>query len=263
MRIIVLTVVAALMVSAGALGSAQTQPLRPPSPTSQASIFVGSLTAAERERVIEALADALQARYFDPEMGDRYANVIRANLAQGTYDAVVDPTAFCERVTADLQSVSKDAHLRLAPEGAFRVRRSSSGEAPVSARESGPIGMEETRMIGDVAYLRFNAFPDQPAVAERARRFLLAHADAKAVIIDVRPNRGGGIDVMGAILPLLYAQPTTLVRMDVRRRHPTSSDLRPAGCSFAGLLRRPSCDTTTWSCRTGPRLGSSMCRSSI
>jgi len=71
-------------------------------------------------------------------------------------------------------------------------------------------------MIGDVAYLRFNEFPEDPAVAKAARDFLVAHAGAKAVILDARPHRGGGFAVMNAILPLLYAQPTHLVRMDTR-----------------------------------------------
>ena len=71
-------------------------------------------------------------------------------------------------------------------------------------------------MIGDVAYLRFNEFPQGPVTGAAARAFLLAHADARAVILDLRPHRGGGQDAMDAILPLFYAQPVTLLRMDTR-----------------------------------------------
>lgn len=70
-------------------------------------------------------------------------------------------------------------------------------------------------MIGDVAYLRFNEFPGG-ASASKARSFLLAHADARAVVIDSRPNRGGRLDEMNAILPLLFSHPASLYRMEMR-----------------------------------------------
>jgi len=78
--------------------------------------------------------------------------------------------------------------------------------------------LEEARIIGDgIAYLRFNALANDPEVARQARAFLLEHADARAVIIDSRPNRGGTRMVMDAILPLFYREQTTLLRMDTRR----------------------------------------------
>jgi C-terminal processing protease CtpA/Prc len=142
--------------------------------------------------------------------------MLRAHLASGAYDRLTDPPAFASAVTADLQSVAKDGHLRLALQSSFARRAPAPADAPLSTRASGPPGLEEARMIGDVAYLRFNEFPEEPGTAQAARRFLISHADAKAVIIDSRPNRGGGLGVMDAILPLLYAKKTHLLRMDTR-----------------------------------------------
>jgi C-terminal processing protease CtpA/Prc len=96
-------------------------------------------------------------------------------------------------------------------------------------------------MIGEVAYLRFNAFPQDPASGAAARAFLVAHANARAVIVDARPLRGGGQAVMDALLPLFYAQPATLVRMDTRAEAdggeaPSVSMVRQP--SPAGIVRR-------------------------
>jgi C-terminal processing protease CtpA/Prc len=59
-------------------------------------------------------------------------------------------------------------------------------------------------------------FPSDGTAAKPARDFLLAHANARAVIIDARPHRGGGLEEMDAILPLLYPKKTHLLRMDTR-----------------------------------------------
>jgi C-terminal processing protease CtpA/Prc len=211
MRRLLLAVGTALVVAAGA-GAMQAQP----APAPAAAAPARPMDAAERRDVVEKLAKALEANFVFPEVGTRYAAMLRANLAAGAYDGLTDPTAFGDKVTADLQAVARDGHLRLATQEAFSRPRPPAASVPASARPNGPAGLEEARMIGDVAYLRFNQFPDDPAIAQAARSFLLAHADARAVIIDARPHRGGGLGVMNAILPLLYPQPTHLLRMDVR-----------------------------------------------
>ncbi|MBA3811363.1 MAG: S41 family peptidase [Caulobacteraceae bacterium] len=195
-----------------------------------------ALSADERRGAIEQLSKVLENDFVFPDVGARYAAILRANLAGGAYDSLTDPTAFGERVTADLQAVAKDGHLRLAPQEVFAQRRPPPADAPASTRPSGPPGLEEAKMIGDVAYLRFNEFPEDPAVAAAARRFLLAHADAKAVIIDARPHRGGGLGVMDAILPLLYARETHLVRMDTRASVADSGPMQDGPT----LVRQPS-----------------------
>lgn len=192
--------------------------------------------AAERTRVVEELAAALDANFVFPEIGARYAAMLRANLTSGRYDGLSDPAAFAETVTADLQAVAKDGHLRLALQSTFARRSAPPPDAALSTRANGPPGLEEAKMIGRIAYLRFNEFPANPETAASARRFLLEHADAKAVIIDVRPNRGGGLAVMDAILPLLYSSRTVLVRTDAR----ASADQRGGFGSSPTLILRPS-----------------------
>jgi hypothetical protein len=206
----------AALVLAGVAGPLHAQSTASPAPA--APVAVKPVDAAERRDVLERLAKTLEDQFVFPEVGARYAAMLRANLAAGAYDGLTDPAAFGAKITADLQAVASDGHLRLAPRSAFERPRPPAAEAPASTRATGPAGLEQAKMIGDVAYLRFNMFPADAAepAARDARAFLLAHADAKGVILDSRPNRGGGMGVMDAILPLLYAQKTTLVRMDTR-----------------------------------------------
>lgn len=192
-----------------------------------------ALSAVQQRDVLTRLADLLEARYLDPSTGARYARRLRAQIADGAYCAVTDPAAFGVRVTAGLQAVAPDRHLRLAPKEIFSRPR-VIGDAPPSPRQAVPDGLEEAKMIGDVAFLRFNMFPADPASGEAARAFLLAHSDARAVIIDARPLRGGGATVMDALLPLFYAQPTKLLRMEMRASGPDDD-----GQASATMVRQP------------------------
>ena len=174
------------------------------------------MNAAERSDIVTRLATYLAAHYVSADIGARYAAMLKARLAGGAYDRATDAAVFAATLTSDLQAVASDRHLRIGLKATFDQPRQLPGDAPLSTRASGPPGLEEAKMIGTVAYLRFNAFPDEPQSAERSRAFLLAHADATAVIIDCRPNRGGGLSVMNAILPLLYHRRSVQVRMDTR-----------------------------------------------
>ncbi len=191
-------------------GLAQTEPAK--AVDAVASVAAErAMDAAEQAQTLEQLAKELQENFLFPEVATRYAAMLRANLANNKYAHLTDPVAFGKQVTSDLQAVAPDGHLKLAPESSFA--RNQRAPKPGQAA---PVALFEQKMIGNVAYLRFNLFPDDKAVAAEARQFLLNHAEASAVIIDARHNRGGNLTIMDQIFPLLYAKPATLVRMDTR-----------------------------------------------
>lgn len=188
-------------------------------------------SVTERAQTVSMLADALAAMYLRPDFGVRYADALRANLTRGAYEELSEQKAFAEKVTADLQAISPDVHLRLLSNEIFR--RDPEPNAP--AGTGLPEGIEEMRMIGGVAYLRFDAFPHDPRTAPAARAFLLKNANAKAVIIDARPLPGGGIEVMDAILPLFYDRRTVLASLDTR----AAADAESPFSDGSTLVRRP------------------------
>src|SRR5277367_3763038 len=136
----------------------------PPSPRLAAALTAKPATAdpmpetpldtAERAAVVEQLARLLAARYVFPDVAARYAAMLRENLAKGAYDGIADPDALGKQVTADLQALSPDLHLRLATAKAFGAKRRAVESGGVGPRPSAL----EAKMIGDVAYLKFNFF---------------------------------------------------------------------------------------------------------
>jgi hypothetical protein len=170
------------------------------------------LTVAERDEVLEQLAKEVEAKFVFPDVAVSYAKMLREHKQANAYAELSDPIAFAAKVTTDLQAVSADGHLRLSFNPSRDLSPGGIAPPPGAPREA----LAETRMIRGFAYLKFTSFPNDPEVAARARQFLLDHADARGVILDARDSRGGTTMVMDAILPLFFAERTTLMRMDTR-----------------------------------------------
>jgi hypothetical protein len=208
-----------------------------------------------------ALADLLETGYVIPEIGKRYAAMLRQKAAAGAYKDIADPADLGQRLTADLLAVSPDRHLRVVPAAMLGPNdrpqpRPADGTKPQPAATPprAPAGPQPLRRIAiedagwiakDVAYIRFTGFPDDPETAVVCDRFMREHAAAKAVIIDSRYNGGGGIVQMNAMLPYLYAKPTVLVQMEMvasiakARGNPFDGDafIRPASGASSGIIR--------------------------
>jgi hypothetical protein len=208
-----------------------------------------------------ALANFLETGYVIPDIGKRYAAMLRQKVADKAYAGITDPGELGERLTADLATVSVDRHLRVVPAAMLgpndRPRpqpADGAAKPPAAAPQRAPAGPPPRRRVAiedagwvakDVAYIRFTEFPDDPETATACDRFMREHATAKAVIIDSRYNGGGGIVQMNAMLPYLYAKPTVLVQMEMvasiakARGNPFDGDafIRPASGAASGIIR--------------------------
>lgn len=158
------------------------------------------------------LADELEKAFVYPEQGRRYAEALRAHVASGKY-AAMSQTAAAERITADLQAVAADGHLRVEriPEQQGDGRRGPGPRADFPLLEQGGW------IAPGIAFLRINAFMRDDAQTAAVAKFMADHADAKAIIFDLRTHRGGGLDQMDVIFPWLFDKETRLATMAMRR----------------------------------------------
>jgi hypothetical protein len=213
--------IAALALLCAVTGSAVAGQVPPPaSPAAADATPESPITAAEVRATALDFAATLEESYVFPDVARRYAAALREKAKSGAYDQLGTAGAFAERVTADLRAVSADNHLRLwvggpPPPGAGPVQRPAAASAAPPPRPRQPI--EDAQWLAPgIAYVRFTVFPPEPEVTRAAAAFMVAHADAKTLIFDIRTHRGGGLDQMDAIFPYLFAKPTPLVAMDTR-----------------------------------------------
>lgn len=164
--------------------------------------------------VAEAYAALLARDYVYPETGERYAAAIRAGIKAGRY-APLTGEELGRAIDADVNAVSPDGHLRLRTPLAAPPPGAAPGAAPTPRPKKVPV--EQPGWIAPgIAFIRFNLFPDDAAVTAEAAKFMADHADAKAIIFDIRTHNGGGLDQMDVIFPWLFGKETRLVTMATR-----------------------------------------------
>ncbi len=225
----------AALAAAGALGAAASAVAQPGPPPTPADL------PTTRSGAVERLAQDLGENYSIPEIGKLYAAALRKHLASGDYDKAADTEALAKQLTADLQAVHPDKHIRVTLQG---DEPGGPGHAGGPPRE--PLkGVEETRWIEPgIAYIRFSLFSGSPEEIAAVKAFMDEHVAAKAIIIDARGHHGGGLDEMNVMLPYLYAKKTVLVDMDVseaavkRLGEPPPDDNMVTIKGPPGILRR-------------------------
>ena len=202
-----------------------------PAPPASAPRTPAADTDADRAAAVNRLAAMLEENYVFPEYGRQYAEALRRKAAAGGYANAGDPAAFAQALTADLQAVHPDLHLRIRPAGAGPTMRFGPGPGPGAG--PGPAGGPRPRLmlggpdaataigrsgwIADgIAYIELRLFPGTDESIATIRRFMADHRNARAIIFDIRGHHGGGPAEMDAIFPYLFGEETLLVGMDTR-----------------------------------------------
>src|SRR5213592_2976296 len=72
-----------------------------------------TIDAAERRTVIDGIIDRLKQAYVFPDTAVAMERAMRARQRRGEYDRITSAQVFAESLTAHLQAVSRDRHLRV------------------------------------------------------------------------------------------------------------------------------------------------------
>lgn len=168
--------------------------------------------AAARAQVIDSILKRLNSSYVFPEVAKKMEAAVRERAAKGEYDSVASSRAFAEKLTADLQAVSHDKHLRVRysyeplPERGER-REPTAEEREQFRREVNWMnhGFNKVeRLPGNVGYIEFRGFMDEEAGAETVAAAFNFLANTDALIIDLRQNGGGNPAMVALICSYLF-----------------------------------------------------------
>lgn len=176
------------------------------------------LDGAARRRVVENIVGELRAKYVLPGAVRGLEEHLRAKLRTGAYDAITDVRRFAAALTQDLREASKDSHLFVTydPEmekalASFHPGPSSElQELPPSAERldewrRGNYGFAKVEILsGNVGYLDLREFVDLNYSKEAAVAAMNFLSNADAVIIDLRHNHGGFVNLKNFIISYFY-----------------------------------------------------------
>ena len=155
-----------------------------------------TLDTTTRSHVIEQSLRHLRDAYVFPEVAIAMEEAVRDRIARNEYDRIDSAAAFATKLTADLQAISRDKHLRVLHSrgGAAPQRRMGS---EIDDDSFGFAGVE--RLPGNVGYIDLRSFSPATLASGKAAEAMNLIADTDALVIDLRQN-GGGDPAMVALL---------------------------------------------------------------
>lgn len=172
--------------------------------------FVTACGGDRRTAAIEQLAELIESDFIYPEIGRQYAAELGRRLATDAYADLTTEAEVAAAVTADLQRIHPEGHLRLMPPDAH------DGASGATDRAA-PTGVGKAEWLAPgVACLRLHAFTGSEQELTRLREVMNQFSSATTLILDVREYRGGTPMEGDVVFSWLFDKPTPLLWMDVR-----------------------------------------------
>jgi hypothetical protein len=170
----------------------------------------------EKKEIVETISQLLEDNYVYPDLGEKFGEKFIEIFELGEFDTITDAKEFGETVTAALQKIMNDKHVkfRLIEASDLGENKAGSLHHPVRLYHLG-----QTEHLGflrldwieeEIGYMDFRRFYS-PTEAKKmlvgAIKFL---SRANAIIIDLRNNQGGSADMIPLLSSYFLEHPTQL-----------------------------------------------------
>jgi hypothetical protein len=188
---------------------------------------IGSLdvTPTMQAKIVESLADHVTQRYFDADKAVKIAAALRQAQRNGEFNDISSPSQFALLLTSYLALSSNDQHIQVI----FRPDEVADFEfhnfPPPRKEDQSAIGwfidrlgryqanfgvQKVTQSDAGIGYLKLDGFFRPYLSAEKFAAAMDRLADSKALIIDLRNNRGGNRDSVALLASYFFDKPTHL-----------------------------------------------------
>ena len=172
------------------------------------------LTQKEQQTVIDSIGSKLNANYIFPEIATKMVSNMETKLKNGNYKSIQDPQEFATTLTTDLQTISKDKHIRVT----FAPGQIAEQQQAITAEDSiaylnryvanlkrNNFGFKEVKIMpGNIGYLDLRSFSNVEYAGETAVSAMNFLSNTDAIIIDLRNNGGGSPAMIQLITSYLF-----------------------------------------------------------
>lgn len=173
-----------------------------------------TIDAATKSEAIDSLLKELNDRYVFPEVAKKMETDIRARQKNKEYDSITSAQEFAKKLTDDLQSVSRDKHMRVRfSQRPIPVRKADEEETAEEKKENermmkinnyGFVKVENMR--GNIGYIDFRGFMNPEGGAETVAAAMNFVSNSDALIFDLRQNGGGDPAMVALICSYLFGE---------------------------------------------------------
>ncbi len=181
------------------------------------------LSPALQSAIVDSVAAALLRTYIFLETAEEMADLIRTRAAEGAYAGHAAPLDFVGQLTADLQSVSHDLHLRISVRQPSNVAAERLSPEEQIRQRNESLRRENYRfqkveiLPGNIGYLKFNNFIEAELAGPTAVAAMNFLANVDALIIDLRDNGGGSPSMIQLLSSYFFAEPVHLNSFYIRQ----------------------------------------------
>jgi hypothetical protein len=198
-----------------------------------------TINAQLRQRLVDNIIRELQSRYVAPEKTRELEFYLRTKLKSGAYDKIENARELATALTTDLRAAGKDLHLFVTYDPVLERAFIAAPATPSVELQELPFSAEQlTRqrqsnydfrkleiMSGNVGYLELRSFVDLNQSKETAAAAMNFLANTDAVIIDLRHNPGGFINLEIFLASYFYGvDPVELLSRYHREGNVTARD---------------------------------------
>ena len=171
-----------------------------------------TIDAATRTQVIDGILKRLNDSYVFPETAKKMEQAIRERVSKKEYDQITSSKEFATKLTADLQAVSHDKHLRVRysynPLPELGARREPTAEEREQEKRDltwmNHAFTKVERLPGNIGYLDFRGFTDPELAADTVAAAMNFINGTDALIIDMRYNGGGSPGMVALVCSYLF-----------------------------------------------------------
>lgn len=161
--------------------------------------------AAQTPRTrVAGVAQAIEDHYFDADRGRAIADGLRGAIDDGAFDALAAPQALADALTARLKPLDRHFRVNVAPPGGTMERRAPPPDMGTGIERvdilPGNIGVLGLRGFADFEFGR-----DDQSARRAIDAALLRLAQADAMVVDLRGNRGGSPAMVGYLASAFVA----------------------------------------------------------
>lgn len=172
----------------------------------------GTVDTETRSAVIGNLIKELNDGYVFPDIAKKMQADLEKRQAAGEYNSITSSRAFAEKLTEDLQAISKDKHLRVrfSPEPIpIRPERNEPTKEEIERMQKTMrrvnFGFDRAeRLDGNIGYIEMRGFADHESGAATVAATMAFLANTDALIFDLRQNGGGSPDMVALVSSYLF-----------------------------------------------------------
>jgi retinol-binding protein 3 len=171
-----------------------------------------TIDAATRTKVIDSILKRLNDSYVFPDVAKKMEQSIKERVDKKEYDQITSAKDFANRLTTDLQAVSKDKHLRVRYSHQPIPERGERLEPTAEEREQRKRDLawmnhgfsKVERLPGNIGYLEFLNFMDEELGADTVAAAMNFISGTDSLIIDMRQNGGGNPAMVALVCSYLF-----------------------------------------------------------